>query len=264
MSWEIISSAQTGDLRDLRIFRHEVRSETGATTWVTVHLTKTLLACGDETLPKHIADAKATSGRSAIERFASWKHLPGLISVNDLYLHLFQANGWASQIWHAGPKGQDLDVDTLREHSRIRRSYGRVEQVYEYRGPHRWVMLSMQDGAVHREDRLMLAHVVEEMPDRDLQRTLDLDREGTSLLSRRDLDPLEVAVLHSLYEAPPYNSVDEIFGELSRDPEVTYEGVEDTLDRLLGRGYVEEHVPGRWQLAKKALQVKSRFLATTA
>ncbi len=106
----------------------------------------------------------------------------------------------------------------------------------------------------------MLSDVVEKLSGEQEQAALDLDPEGASLLARRQLNEAEARILHSLIEESPYNSVDQIYAELTKGPEVAYEAVEHTLDLLLARGYVEEFKPGRWQATQAALRTRRRLL----
>ena len=106
----------------------------------------------------------------------------------------------------------------------------------------------------------MLSDVVGKLSGEQVQAALDLDPEGSSLLARRQLNEGEARILRSLIEESPYNTVDQIYAELTKGPQVPYEAVEGTLDVLLARGYVEEFKPGHWRATPSALHIRRRLL----
>ena len=57
--------------------------------------------------------------------------------------------------------------------------------------------------------------------------------------------------------------MEEIRVELTKGPPLSYEEVEDTLDALKIRGYVEEFEPGRWQASNKAHHIRRRLLGAS-
>jgi hypothetical protein len=219
----------------------------------------------DETLPAAVAQAKGDEGRSAVESFKSWGRPPVLLLVTPDWIGLFHSNGWFSRISKALPDDPIRRMEAALSRSRIHRSYGQgVEQVYEFMGPDRWVMRSLHRGVAGHEVHLVLSHVVDELPQSQVQAALDLDPAGASRMSPRQLDEAEMRVLRSLIEEWPSDTIEEIRLELVGMPTLTRDQVEDGLDFLFARGYVEESGPGRWQATKTASWIKGRLLGPLA
>jgi hypothetical protein len=259
--WRITGCTEMPAPGDYQAFRYEIESEMGVAQPVEIRLIGTMLACRDDTLPAQVAEAKLSSGRSMLEALLPWDRVPRLIVITTDWITLFHANGYFSRVGCRLPEEPVRRFQALAERARIRLSYGQgVEEVYEFKGDARWSLQSFQGQNLRREEPRMLSDVVRKLSGEQAQAALDLDPEGSSQLARRQLNEGEARILRSLIEESPYNTVDQIYAELTKGPHVAYEVVEDNLDLLLARGYVEEFQPGHWQATPSALHIRRRLL----
>lgn len=230
---------------------------------VEIRLTGTVLACRPDTLPTEVSGAMQSQGRSALERLLPWGRVARLIVVTTDWIVLFHANGYFSRVGRRLPEDPVERFQALAERERIRINHGQgVEDTYGFQGEGQWRLQSFQGESLRRTEPRMLSEVVTKLPSEQVQAALDLDPKGASLLSPTQLDDGERRVLRSLIDEWPYNTVDHLRIELTRDPELGHAEIERALDLLLARGYVEEFEVGHWQVTETARHIRHRLLGS--
>ena len=263
MARTIISCSNGVDHVDFRACDYRLESERGATCEVEVRVTGTALACRDDTLPAAVVAAKASRGRSVLEGLLSWARPPRLIVVTSDWITLFHPNGHWSRV---GRRPSEEPARWLGEPAERSRSHAPLDQgvrrEYVYRDEGRWVLRSIQAGALRHEEPSSLADIVARLSGEQLQAALDLDPEGASELAATSLDEAERRILHGLIEEWIDDTVDDLRIRLTRGRELTYGEVQQALERLGIRGYVEEFRPGHWRATDTARYIRRRLLGT--
>ncbi len=261
MARQIIDSSDGSKSGGFRSWCYELGTDRGSRERTEVRVTGTALACHDDTLPPQVAAAKQSLGRTVLEGLLAWSRLPRLVTVTSDWITLHHANGHFSRIGLRLPDEPARRLETLTERARIRFTLGQgVEQFYEHRGDGHWVLLSYQAATLRDEEPRTLADVVAKLSGERLQAALDADPEGASLLTPTQLDGSERQVLWFLVEESIEDTIEDLRIRLTQGREHTYDEVEEILDRLWIRGYVEEFRPGHWEVTPTALHIKKRLL----
>jgi hypothetical protein len=263
--WKIVSSSEGVSAGDYRVWLHEIETERGGLHTVEARVTGSAWVSADSGLPGVVAAAKQSRGRTAVEAVLSWARPPRLITVTTDWITIHHRNGYFSRVGWRLPDDPTQRFEALVDRAKIRVPFGQgVEHVYEYREQGRWVLRALQSGDARLEEPRMLADVVSKLSGDRLQEALDLDPEGASELAMKQLDESESRVLRGLLSECEDNTVEDIRIRLTRGTELPYEGVEQVLERLWIRGYVEEFSPGRWKATANALVIQDRLLGLSA
>lgn len=263
--WEIRSSVEGSSAGDYWSWLHEIKSERGGLHTIEARVTGTARVSADAGLPEAVAAAKQSHGCSAVETLLCWGRPPRLITVTTDWITIFHCNGRFSRVGWRLPDDPTQRLEAQVERFKVRVPFGQgVEHVYEYRGKGQWVLRVLRGGAALLEEPRMLADVVAKLTGDRLQAALDLDPEGASKLAATQLDEAEARVLRWLITESIDDTVEDIRIRLTRGRELTYEEVEQVLERLWIRGYVEEFSPGRWEATNSALAIKNRLLGLSA
>lgn len=263
--WRIVSAAERASAGDYRSWQYGLESERGASHAVEVRLTGTALSCSGATLPEAVAASMQSRGRTAVESVLAWGRPPRLAVVTSDWITIRHRNGYYSLVGQQLPADPAKRFEALVERAKIRVPFGQgVEHIYEHRGAGRWVLRALQGGIPRLEERRMLSEVVAKLTGDQLQAALDLDPEGASELAATPLDEGEERVLRGLIEEMIDDTVEEIRIRLTRGRELSYEEVEQVLERLWVRGYAEEFRPGRWEATDLARHIRRRLLGPTA
>ena len=260
-----MSSAECASAGDYRVWVYGIATERGGRHTVEVRVTDTAWVSADAGLSEAVAAAKQSHGRTAVETVLSWGRPPRLITVTTDWITIFHPNGRFSRIGWRLPSDPAQRFEAQVERSKIRVPFGQgVEHLYEYRGKGQWVLRALQGATARLEEPRMLSDVVAKLTSDRLQAALDLDPVGASELAATQLDESEMRILRGLVTECIDDTVEDIRIRLTRGRELTYEGVEQVLERLWVRGYVEEFSPGRWETTNNALAIKNRLLGLPA
>lgn len=262
--WRIVSFAEGASAGDYRAWLHEIETERGGRHTIEARVTGTAWVSADAGLPEAVAAAKQSHGRTAVETVLSWGRPPRLITVTTDWITIFHRNGYFSRVGQRLSDDPTQRLEALVDRAKVRVPFGQsVEHVYEYRGKGQWILRGLQGGNARLEEPCTLVDVVAKLTGEHLQAALDLDPEGASELAATPLDESEARVLRGLIAECDDNTVEDIRIRLTRGRELTYEGVEQVLERLWVRGYVEEFSPGRWKGTDLALHHRRRLFGST-